>query len=123
MEENWTSHDIMHYDIRNLILTRDEHYPGHEQKHDAVKCYTLLQDDNEDLSIHDYCIEQPCPHEEQTGQEIPVIVETDTLAKKHTVVITPQYTHFAVIAVWASWRSVCLTVITEPVIKEENIKL
>lgn len=83
----------------DLTLTRDKHQPGHQQKHDTVKRNTLLEDYNEDFSIHDYRIEQTRPHEEQTGQEIPVVAEPDALAEKHAVVITAQDTHVTVVAV------------------------
>lgn len=76
--------------------------------------YTLLQYDNEDLCVHQSGIQEPRPHEQQAAQEVAVVTEAHTLAKKDAVVIPPQHTHFAVVAVGAARRSVCLACITVP---------
>lgn len=78
--------------------------------------HPLLQYDNEDLCVHQCGVQEPRPHKEQAAQEVPVITETNTLAKKDTVVIPPQHTHLTVVAVRTAWRSVCLTCIAVPVL-------
>lgn len=74
--------------------------------------HALLQYDNEDLCIHQGGVQEPGPHKQQAAQEVAVVTEANTLAKKDAVVIPPQHTHFAVIAVRAARRSVCLAGIT-----------
>lgn len=76
--------------------------------------HPLLQDDDEDLCVHQRGVQQPRPHEQQAGQEVAVVTEAHALAKEDTVVIPPQHTHFAVVAVGAARRSVCLTCVTVP---------
>ena len=77
--------------------------------------YPLLQYDDEDLCIHQCGVREPRPHKQQAAQEVAVVTEAHTLAKKDAVVIPPQHTHFAVVAVGAARRRVCLTCITVPV--------
>lgn len=77
--------------------------------------HAFLQYDNEDLSIHQRGVQEPRPHKQQAAQEVAVVTETHALAEEHAVVVAPQHTHFAVVAVRAARRSVCLTCITVPV--------
>lgn len=72
-------------------------------------CHAFLQDDNEDLCIHQGGVQEPRPHKQQAAQEVTVVTEAHTLAKKDTVVIPPQHAHLTVIAVGAARRSVCFT--------------
>ncbi len=82
--------------------------------------HTLLQDDNEDLCVHQSGVQEPRPHKQQAAQEVAVVTEANTLAKKDAVVIPAQHTHFAVVAMGAPRRSVCLACITVPVCNEER---
>lgn len=59
----------------------------------------LLQNDDEDLCVHQRGVQQPRPHEQQAAQEVAVVTETHALAEEDTVVIPPQHTHLAVVAV------------------------
>lgn len=76
---------------------------------------SFLQDDDEDLSVHHYSVQQPRPHEQQTAEEVAVVTEAHTLAEEHTVVVSSQNTHLTVIAVGAPWGSVGLTCVAVPV--------
>ena len=80
-----------------------------------MQAHPLLQYDDEDLSVHQRGVQEPRPHEQQAAQEEAVVAKAHALAEEDTVVIPPQHTHFAVVAVGASRRSVCLTCITVPV--------
>lgn len=77
--------------------------------------HPLLQYDNEDLCVHQCGVQESGPHEQQAAQEEAVVTEAHALAKEDAVVIPPQHTHFAIIAVGAARRSVCLACITVPV--------
>lgn len=77
--------------------------------------HTLLQYDNEDLCIHQSGVQEPRPHKKQAAQEVAVVTEAHTLAKKDAVVIPPQNTHFTVVAMGAARRSMCLACIAVPV--------
>lgn len=46
-------------------LTSDQHNPWHHKQHDAVQGNTFLQDDDKDLSVHHYSVQQTSPHEQQ----------------------------------------------------------
>lgn len=80
-----------------------------------MHCHTLLQYDNEDLCIHQGGVQEPRPHKQQAAQEVAVVTEAHAAAKKDAVVIPPQHTHVAVVAVGAARRSVSLACITIPV--------
>ena len=69
--------------------TWNQHDPGYEQQQDAVQSHTLFQYDDEDLCIHQSGIQQPRPHKQQAAQEVAVVTEAYTLAKKDAVVIPP----------------------------------
>ena len=77
--------------------------------------HAFLQYDNEDLGVHQRGVQEPRPHKQQAAQEVAVVTETYALAEKHAVVVAAQHTHFAVVAVGAARRSMCLTCITVPV--------
>lgn len=77
--------------------------------------HPLLQYDDEDLCVHQRGVQEPGPHEQQAAEEEAVVAEAHALAKEDAVVIPPQHTHFAVIAVGAAGRSVCLACVTVPV--------
>lgn len=83
-------------------------------------CHTLLQDDNEDLCVHQGGVQEPRPHEKQAAQEVAVIAEAHALAKKDAVVIPPQHAHLAVVAVGTARRSVRLTCVTVPLNKRQT---
>lgn len=77
--------------------------------------HTLFQYDDEDLSIHQGGVQESAPHEQQAAQEVAKVTKADTLAKKDAVVVPPQHTNIAVVAVGAPRRSVSLTDVTVPV--------
>lgn len=84
--------------------------------------HALLQDDDEDLCVHQSGVQEPRPHEQQAAYEVAVVAEAHALAEKDAVVVPPQHTHFAVVAVGAARRSVCLACIAVPVrAKREKI--
>lgn len=95
-------------------LTWNEHDPGDEQQQDTVQRHAFLQDDDEDLGIHQGGVQETRPHEQQAAQEVAVVSKSHTLVKEDAVMVSSQHTHFAVIAVGAAWRSVCLAGITVP---------
>lgn len=77
--------------------------------------HTLLQYDDEDLCVHQGGVQEPAPHEQQAAQEVAKVTEAHTLAEKDAVVVPPQHTDIAVVAVGAPRRSVGFTDITVPV--------
>lgn len=76
--------------------------------------HTLLQYDDEDLCVHQGGVQEPAPHEQQAAQEVAKVSEAHTLAKKDAVVVPPQHTDIAVVAVGTPRRSVGFTDITVP---------
>lgn len=68
--------------------------------------HALLQYDDEDLCVHQGGVQEARPHEQQAAQEVAEVTEAHTLAKKDAVVVPPQHTDVAVVAVGAPWWSV-----------------
>lgn len=77
--------------------------------------HTLFQYDDEDLSIHQGGVQEAAPHEQQAAQEVAKVTIADTLPEKDAVMVPPQHTDIAVVAVGAARRRVRLTDVTVPV--------
>lgn len=103
--------------------TWEQHDPRHEKQQDAVYGHTLLQYDDEDLGVHQGGVQETAPHEQQAAQEVAKVAEANTLAEEDAVVVPPQHTNIAVVAVGAPRWSVRLTDVAVPGQKKKDLGL